>query len=161
MILALCLSLVLSLVAPAPDPRALLVGVWRFQEEIDTRTDGSVVSVGPAQGYAGLVIYTADGFMSGTLMPRGRTWAVGSAKAEQTRETLVMGTAYSGRYEVDPKTQTVTHIVLASMDPGDEGQRLTRTYRLDGDALLLSGKWTYQGETLGFTIKFSREKASS
>ena len=53
------------------------------------------------------------------------------------------------------------HIVLADMDPSDEGQRLTRTYALEGeDTLLLSGKWTYQGETLGFQIKFTRVKPS-
>jgi hypothetical protein len=159
--LLLCLGLAANSQSTAPaDPRALFAGVWRFQEEIDTRADGSVIDVGPAQGYDGLILYTADGFMSGTLMPRGRKWSVGSATADQMRETLEMGTAYTGRYEVDPKTHTVTHIVLADMDPSDEGQRLTRTYALDGDALSLSGKWTYQGQSLGFTLRFKRVRTS-
>ncbi|HTY42359.1 MAG TPA: lipocalin-like domain-containing protein [Thermoanaerobaculia bacterium] len=153
---AVALSLVLG---SASDPRALLVGAWRVQEEIDTRADGSVVSVIP-QGYAGLVIYTADGFMAATLMPKDRNWAVGTATADEMRQTLETGTAYSGRYEVDPKTHTVTHVVLTSMDPSDVGQRLSRTYALDGGSLSLSGKWTYQGEPLGFTIKFTRLKAA-
>jgi hypothetical protein len=105
------------------------------------------------------VIYTSDGFMSATLVPRGRKWAVGSATPVQMRETLESGTAYTGRYEVDPATHTVTHVVLADMDPGDEGQRLTRTYALNGDTLTLSGKWSYQGETLGFTIRFTRVRS--
>jgi len=144
-------------VGQTSDPRAALVGTWRVQEEIDTRADGSVVSVIP-QGYVGMVIYTTDGFVSGTLMPRARAWAVGSATADQMRETLETGTAYTGRFEVDPKSHTVTHIIVSSMDPSDEGQRLSRTYVLDGDALALSGKWSYRNESLGFTIKFTRVK---
>ena len=151
-------ALALSLAAgQALDPRAELVGAWRIQEEIDTRADGSVISVIP-QGYVGIVVYTSDGFVSGTLMPRARGWVVGSATADQMRETLETGTAYTGRYEVDPKSHTVTHVIVSSMDPSDEGQRLSRTYVLDGDALALSGKWSYRNESLGFTIKFTRVK---
>ena len=142
--------------APSDEPR-LLQGAWRFEREVDTR-DGAVVSAGPKDGYGGLVIYTSDGYMSATLMPKGRQWTVDGADLIQFKETVETGTAYCGRYEVDPRAHTVTHIVEAGMDPSDEGKRLVRTYSLHGDTLELSGTWSYQGHPMGFTITFARVK---
>jgi hypothetical protein len=153
--LAAVLTLLLTAASAVADgSRPQLQGVWRFQKEIDRRSDGSVVTVGPTFGYEGLLIYTADGFMSGTLMPKGRKWTPDHATDAELRETVQTGTAYSGRYEVDPTKDIVTHIGAASLDPGDEDKRLTRTYSLRRDTL--SGTWTYQGETLNFTLAFIR-----
>lgn len=131
-------------------------GVWRFQKAVDTRSDGSVVVTGSNQGVEGFIIYTADGFVSSNIMPIGRRWTVDNATVPEFRETIEAGTAYVGRYEVDPATHTVTHIIAVSIDPADEKERLVRKYSLHGDTLALTGKWLYQGETLNFTLTWKR-----
>jgi hypothetical protein len=135
-----------------------VAGVWRFEHEVDRRGDGSLVNVGPAQDYEGMLILTPDGFVSGTMLPRGRKWTVGGASLAELRETIEMGTATSGSYTVDPTTQTLVIQVVTALDPEDVGKSLSRHYSLTGEVLSLSGTWAYQGETLTFTIDFRRIK---
>ena len=136
---------------------ARLPGVWRYLKEVDTRSDGSTINV-PGPQYAGFIIYTSDGFVAANVMPKARTWSSGSATIDELRESTVVGaaTAYAGRYEVDPKTRTVTHLVSVSVDPGDEGHRLVRVYDFEGDVLLLSGDFFYNSEKLRFTVYWER-----
>lgn len=136
-----------------------LVGVWQFEKEINTTLTGEVVQL-PGPKYHGLLIYTADGYVSVTLLPAGRTWTVIDAKLEELRQTVGLGssTGYAGRYEVDAKTTTVTHIPLVSLDPADEGRGLARNYRLEGDTLELSGTWAYEGRQLRFTVIWKRSR---
>ena len=135
----------------------VLQGVWRFQNEVDTKSNGEIVVI-PGPSYEGLLTYTADGFVLATVMPKGRTWDAVTATAEQLRESVLEGssTAYEGRYEVNPVAHTVTHAIVASVDPTDEGRRLIRNYAFDGYKLLLSGDWTYRGEALRFTVYWVR-----
>ena len=131
-------------------------GVWRFQRAVDTRGDGSIIITGSNQGVEGFIIYTADGFVSSNIMPKGRRRTVDNATVPEFRETIEVGTAYVGRYEVDPATHTVTHIIAVSIDPADDKRRLIRKYSLYGDTLALSGTWLYHGETLNFTLTWKR-----
>lgn len=134
-----------------------LAGVWRFQKEINTTLSGEKVDI-PGAAYEGILIYTADGHVSANIMPKGRTWRVDSATSNELRQTVGEGssTGYAGRYEVDSATGTVTHIPSVSLDPADQGRRLVRRYVLDGDTLKLSGKWTYEGRELVFTVIWTR-----
>src|ERR1700759_3562490 len=136
---------------------ARLPGVWRYLKEVDTRLDGSTINV-PAPQYAGFIIYTSDGFVAANVMPKERTWSSESATIDELRESSVVGaaTAYAGRYEVDPETRTVTHIISVSVDPGDEGHRLVRTYAFESNVLLLSGDFIYDSEKLRFTVYWER-----
>lgn len=152
----LLVCIILCTLTPAhgaePNP---LEGVWRFHEEIDTRPDGTVLDL-PHVEYEGLLIYRADGFMSATIMPKGRQWSVGSATAEELRQSIAQGTGYAGRYEVDEHKHTVTHIVSVSIDPGDEGRKLVREYAFEGPRLTLSGDWEYQGRPARFKVVWDR-----
>jgi hypothetical protein len=135
-----------------------LVGVWKFEKEVNTRADGSVVSM-PGSGYDGLLIYTADGHVSATIMPKDRRWSLESATFGDFMGSVGEGaaTAYAGTYQVDEKAHTVTHLPSVSVDPGDIGKTLIRRFELRGDQLLLSGQWTYQGEQLTFTVYWRRK----
>jgi hypothetical protein len=134
-----------------------LEGVWRFQKEVDAKLNGEIVVI-PGPSYEGLLAYTSDGFVSTILMPKGRAWDAATATVEQLRESVSEGssTADAGRYEIDSVTHTVTHTIVVSVDPADEGSRLTRHYAFEGDNLLLSGDWSYRGEALRFTVYWVR-----
>jgi hypothetical protein len=138
---------------PIPDK---LAGVWRFVSEVNRHADGSVAVVGPSEGYEGQLIYTTGGHFSVQLMPRGRKWTPETASVLELRETAAAGTAYFGQYRVDAASHTVTHDVTASLDPSVERLALVRKFKLDVDALVLSGTWEFGGETLMFELTWKR-----
>lgn len=151
------LALLSVLALPSWSYASELDGVWLFLEEINRTASGEVVEI-PGPAYQGILIYTSDGYVSVNLLPRGRAWRAGEATLEELRQTVGQGssTGYAGRYEVDAKAKTVTHIPLASLDPADEGHRLVRSYVVEGNALRLSGKWSYQGRDLVFEVHWTR-----
>jgi Lipocalin-like domain len=132
-----------------------LEGVWRFQEEVDRRADGSLVTTGSTDGYDGILIFT-NGYMSSTLVPKGRTWARDTVSAAELRETFEGSSAHAGRYEVDSISHTIKIESIISLDPGEEGKWLTVHYLLEKDSLSISGPWTYHGEELTFTLRLAR-----
>jgi len=140
---------------PASSP---IAGVWRFQGEVDTRADGSAVQISPADGWDGYAVYTSDGFVSINIMPKGRKWKLKTATLKELKKTLQDGSAYFGRYSVDPVAGTVTHLVRTSVEPEFENKNLVRRYAIDGDTLTLSGRTTSNGEAMTFTIRWTRER---
>ena len=138
--------------------RDTLVGVWRFVEEVDRRPDGSPIKTGAAAGYNGLLIFTNSGYMSSTIMPRGRTWRRDSVTPAELRGTFEGASAHAGRYEADSAKHTVRMENMMSLDPADEGHWDVVRYRVQRDTLELSGPWTYNGEKLTFTIRLARLK---
>ena len=148
--------LVLSTGVAAPQSdRDALVGVWRFAREVDTYADGTPVP-GPPIECDGILVYTSDGFMSVLIMPKGRTWSADRATPAELRTTVLNGTAYAGRFEVDAARHTVTHALEISLEPAYQGQRLTRGYVLDGDELKLTGSFEDRRRTVLFTITWVR-----
>jgi hypothetical protein len=147
---------VLNLEPLYADDKADLVGVWRFVGETDTRANGSPAPLQTHSPSEGLLIYTADGFMSVTIMPRDRKWTSDTATIDELRETIANGTAYAGRYEVDPATHTVTHINSVNLEPGYNDAPLVRTYSLHGDTLELSGTFFFQGGKIKFVLTWQR-----
>lgn len=135
-----------------------VVGTWRFVDEVDTLPDGSPAPASVLSESQGLLIYSADGSMSVIIMPKERAWRVEDAPLVQLRETIENGTAYAGRYELDPKAGTVTHAVEVSHEPRFVGQRLVRHYELDGDTLKLSGTFPTESGPIRFVITWSRVK---
>ena len=135
-----------------------LEGVWRFVEEVDRRPDGSLIKTGPAAGYNGLLIFTSSGYMSSTIMPKGRTWRRETVTPAELRDTFEGASAHAGRYECDTAKHTVRMENILSLDPADEGKWDMVGYRVQRDTLELSGPWTYNGEKLTFTIRLARLK---
>lgn len=134
----------------------VLEGVWRFVEEVDHRADGSLIKTGPVAGYSGLLIFTSSGYMSSTIMPKGRTWRRETVTPAQLRATFEGASAHAGRYEPDAAKHSIRMENSLSLDPADEGKWENVGYRLQRDTLELSGPWTYNGEKLTFTIRLRR-----
>jgi hypothetical protein len=160
------LALVASAVLAAGIPAVLaaqqrdhaLEGVWRFVEEVDHRPDGSLIKTGPAAGYDGVLIFTSSGYMSSTIMPKGRTWKRETVTPAELRDTFEGASAHAGRYECDTAKHTVRMENILSLDPADEGRWDVVGYRVQRDTLELSGPWTYNGEKLTFTMRLARLK---
>jgi hypothetical protein len=152
-LLVLEIALTVSLVFG--DDARRLEGVWEFEKEVDTLVDGTPVDP-PWTPLEGMLLYRADGFMSVNLMPRGRTWTPANATFDELRASVAEGTGYAGRFEVDEKERTVTHIVSVSLDPVAGGQRLVRHYAFEGDRLVLSGEWRDKGEPRLFRVYWKK-----
>src|SRR5262245_27360087 len=118
-----------------------VAGVWRFVKEIDYKSDGSKIELVPPDGYVGQIIYTADGFMSGQIFPRGRTGKPENATMKDLKSTLDLSTSYFGRYEIDPVKKQVTHKVAGNLDPTAETTNYVREFKLSKDTLILTGPW--------------------
>ena len=141
---------------PAQQRDTTLQGVWRFIEEVDHRLDGSIIKTGSAAGYAGLLIFTSDGYMSSTIMPKGRTWRRETVTPSELRETVEGASAHAGRFEPDTAKHAIRMENMLSLDPADEGKWDVVAYHVKGDTLELSGPWTYNGQKLTFTIRLHR-----
>ena len=137
-----------------------LVGTWRFEKEVDIRANGIVLATLSAKDVHGYITYTADGFVSALLMPSNRNWRIETAPIEDLRASVENGTAYAGRYQVNPQAHTVRHIVAVSFEPAFEGRHLVRQYAVSGDTLTLSGSFQSKGETVSFTMTLVREQAT-
>jgi len=161
-VLALAVLVILATGNPAvvnaQRRNAAVEGVWRVVDEVDRRPDGSLIKTGPAAGYNGLLIFTNSGYMSSTIMPKGRTWRRETVTPAELRDTFEGASAHAGRYECDTEKHTVRMENILSLDPADEGKWDVVGYRLQRDTLELSGPWTYNGEKLTFTIRLARLK---
>ncbi|MEP6570000.1 MAG: lipocalin-like domain-containing protein [Acidobacteriota bacterium] len=118
-----------------------LVGTWQLVSRIDRDPAGQVLAE-PSIGSdpLGYLIYDSKGHVAAQLMARNRTSApcATTAAADVNNVAHIGGyDAYFGRYEVDMRTGTVTHILDGALSPGDVGRRITRRFRLEGDMLTI------------------------
>ena len=100
----------------------------------------------------GLIVYTADGFVSAQLYdarrPKlGEQWD--QVDPDAARASFVGLATYYGRYTVDPEQSTVTHIVEGAMSPDWVGSKLVRRYRFLGpDRVELGVLTTAEGRSV-------------
>lgn len=89
----------------------------------------------------GLLIYTADGHMSGQIMRPGRANFAGgtlpSGSDAEIREAKLGYIAYFGEYTVDESMHTVTHKVIGSWYPNFVRSYQLRHYEFKGPGKLL------------------------
>ncbi|KLO31813.1 hypothetical protein ABW16_03180 [Mycolicibacter heraklionensis] len=144
--------------------RDALLGGWElssFESRGSARLDAGEAKLGPRHepvdagtgtvshplGTAprGLILYTADGYMSAQL--------TGSGDA-----ALPAYIAYGGRFRVDEDTATVHHEVTVSMLPELLVAPQLRQARVDGDRLTLSATTTNDGVTTLNTLVWVRRR---
>lgn len=118
-----------------------LVGVWRLVSYETAKPDGSVVQpFGPH--VTGMLIYTADGCMSGQVMRNGRAPLPAAYRKSGASEFIAAAfdgyIAYCGRWRHDASRGEVVHIVEASLYPNWVGSEQRRGVLLEGDRLTLS-----------------------
>ena len=121
-----------------------LNGAWERFEVSGTNADGDwkVDNVQPSlylfqDGYYSIML--VRGNEPRPLMPEGTSWD--SMTEEQLRSVCssAVFTAHSGTYEVSGSSLT-TKPMVAKWPNYMEGASVTRTYRVDGDMLYISGE---------------------
>ncbi len=118
-----------------------IVGAWQLVEYSTTSETGEVGNpLGPDA--RGLIIYSADGFMSAQIMRPNRTRYrspnVHSGEMSERGEAAGGYLAYSGPYRVDEKNRAVWHEMMVSLYPNWIGDDQKRNVRFEGDLMTLS-----------------------
>ncbi|GAB7066928.1 lipocalin-like domain-containing protein [Mycolicibacterium hodleri] len=124
-----------------------LLGAWHL-ESYTAESDGAVDEpLGPRP--LGIIMYTADGYMSAQLMRRDRPAydraVTGGGTAEQMATAASGYLCYSGPFTVDEAAGVVSHHVEVSLLPNWVGGTQVRHGRLEGDALVLRAEVTSRG----------------
>ena len=129
-----------TLTAQRADSRAWLVGSWRL-----VSYEGRSAAGGVTQDYGptpqGRLMYDQGGRMSVHLLKPDRTrFASGDflrPNPDELREAFDGYFGYYGRYTVDEEAGVVTHHVEGAAYPNYIGTEQRRTFRLEGDRLVL------------------------
>jgi hypothetical protein len=119
-----------------------LAGTWELVSRVGRDAAGKVVAE-PSLGSdpIGCLVYDTKGHVLVQMMARRRSADTTTITAPSQANNLahVGGyDAYFGRYEVDAKAGTVTHIRDGAISPADVGRRLTRRFHLEADTLMIS-----------------------
>lgn len=93
------------------------------------------------EGATGMILYTADGFMSASISAAGRVpLSTGNPRSAPLAEQAAALTSYfhyAGRYEILDGPRVV-HRVTQSLNPGFVGTEQVRDIALSGETLILS-----------------------
>lgn len=120
-----------------------LVGSWRLESWTIGYSDRDDFTYPFGENPQGLLMYSADGWMSAALCrsDRGR---FPEGASPRTLEDAALAAAYNsyfhyaGRYRI--QDGDVVHYVTQSLFPNFEGSQQLRHAELDGHTLVLSGK---------------------
>lgn len=116
-----------------------LVGAWTLVSYATSGTDGGDAEHPLGADAHGVIIYTADGFMSVQISSSGRpAYSDGAPHGGSPSERAAAAAgylAYAGTYSV--ADDVVTHQPTASLFPNWEGADVPRRARITGDTLTL------------------------
>ncbi len=117
-----------------------LVGVWRLVS-FEVHSQDQPIRHPFGRDVVGVLIYTANGTMSGQLMRPDRSSFVSSTITRGSDAELVEAAtgyvAYAGTYSVDEAEHIVTHHVTMSLFPNLVGTDQPRRVVIEGDRLEL------------------------
>lgn len=115
-----------------------LIGAWQLQSWSLVYEDGRPSEHPLGHDAKGLILYTADGHVSATLMRAGRQ-SIGDGGTEARARACDDCFAYAGTYEV--RGEAVFHTIVVATNPALAGITSTRNILLDldGRRLTLSG----------------------
>jgi len=121
--------------------REQLIGTWKLVSYAENPVDGTAPRYPMSEKPMGIIMYTADGFMSAQLMhPERKNFASGDwfngtdAEYKQEASTYI---AYTGPFHVDEEKQTLTHSMFISLFPNWTGQTQPRAVKIEGELLHL------------------------
>ena len=130
-----------------------LLGTWHLVRWDITYGDGRPASLPFGEHATGMILYTADGYMSACIARGGRgnlsSDSVRSAPEPERLAAFESYFQYAGPYEIhgEPGQQRVVHRVTQSLNPNFVGTRQIRNMAFDqgGSQLTLSASDTVPG----------------
>jgi len=143
------------------DAADTIVGVWKVLS-CTSRDEETGVETKPwGENPNGLLMYTADGYMSGVGVAEDRSAPTGTGEklTEERAKLFASMTAYAGRYTVEP--DRVIHHVEVAWDPAWKGTEQIRYVTFEGDTILIRTPVivsTEDGRKRTFTLHFQRLK---
>jgi hypothetical protein len=114
-----------------------LIGTWTLVELIEIPLNGGENSHPMGENPKGLIMYSADGFMSAQIMNLNRKNADRKDHSEQNIEEASDYLAYSGPFETDDEKKTVSHTMFVSLFPNWAGETQKRNVRFEDEFLYL------------------------
>ena len=138
--------------------REQLVGTWKLVSYTERDHPSGPARYPHGPDAIGLIIYTADGYMSAQIMTQHRPLYDRPTPNGGTTEQAATGyLAYSGPYTVDEATGDVQHDVTVSLLPNWLNQPQLRHSHLQADRLTLTAESPQpDGTTLLSTLKWVR-----
>jgi hypothetical protein len=113
-----------------------LIGAWRLESWSFIYDDGRPVEFPLGADALGMIMYTAGGEVSATLMRAGRGATAPTSDIDKAK-AFAECFAYAGRYEV--REDTAYHSIEIATNPALIGVTSTRHIKLEGGRLTLSG----------------------
>jgi Lipocalin-like domain len=146
--------------AHSPMRRDDVVGTWELTSYIQRGPSGSPVHPF-GDDATGLLIYSADGYMSVQLMRAGRPPFdrpdTDGASVEQAVAAVAGYLGYCGPFDVDETSGALRHDVSVSLLPNWIDRPLLRDGVLEGNRLTLTGMSTgTDGTTIEATLVWTR-----
>lgn len=138
-----------------------IVGVWKLMSYTSRDEETGAETKPWGENPEGLLMYTADGYMSGVGGAEGRTAPAGAGEklTEERAKLFISMTAYSGRYTVAP--DRVIHHVEVAWNPAWQGTDQIRYVTFEGDTIRLRTPVivsTVDGRKRTFTLYLRRVK---
>src|SRR5262249_7159277 len=106
------------------------------------------------QDAVGLLVYTANGHMTGQVMQTDRGVPAAGYRALTPKEVGYI--AYCGTYTVDDESNEVVHHVTAALFPNWIGSEQRRAFEFSGNHLILSARVTHGGEVIAHRLVWER-----
>jgi lipocalin-like protein len=124
-----------------PSLREQLIGAWTLSSYVERDIATGIESQPWGQRPLGLILYTADGYMSAQLQrPERPLFADGDLLRATLEEYAAAGSsyvAYSGRFFVDEANKSLSHEMAVSFFPNWFGQRQVRLVEVRDQCLQL------------------------
>lgn len=116
-----------------------ILGTWKLvsyvREEVPPGAKSDVMGSHPS----GYIKYGRDERMMVIIVSSDRKKPAGPVATPEEAEALIRSMlAYAGTYTIDSAAKTVTHHIDVSWDQSRTGESHVRTYKLDGDRLMLT-----------------------
>ena len=137
-----------------------VVGAWELVSFTAERPGDPEVSYPLGPDATGIIMYTADGYMSAQIMRLGRRdydpFDGSGDDVEQAAAAATGYLAYSGPYTADEATQRLHHDVEVSLLPRWLNTIQIREATLDGDQLTLAEEDTLPSGPIRFVLIWKR-----
>jgi hypothetical protein len=142
----------------AHSTREDLIGAWRLQSIQLIGPEGPMIDPFYNEGSTGILIYDPSGWMSVQIAGQGRAsvdvpasrplQSITPEEAQRKAQALDTYYAYFATWDFDEATSTVTHRIVSSLFPTEDGVSYSQKVTLDGELLTFTTQREFAGGTV-------------